>query len=104
MSWLDKVTLFLGGVASGDPDLVKSLVSEDVKYRNGDTRFDGVDELIENCIGSPYKIQIINWAYKNKLVFIEYRYWDYQEIHHKEVVGVYTLNPIGNICNIRIYE
>ena len=71
MSWLDLVISYLGAVASGDIRAVKQLVSEDVKYKDGIMELNGIDELL-TVIGPDYRMQIQNWAYKNKLVFVEY--------------------------------
>ena len=51
-----------------------------------------------------YKIQIQNWAYKNKLVFVEYYYWDYTDDYPRDVVGVYSINELGKISQIRMYS
>ena len=71
MSWLDLVISYLGAVASGDIRAVKQLVSEDVKYKDGIMELNGIDELM-TVIGPDYRMQMQNWAYKNKLVFVEY--------------------------------
>ena len=87
MSWLDLVISYLGAVASGDIRAVKQLVSEDVKYKDGIMELNGIDELL-TVIGPDYRMQIQNWAYKNKLVFVEYSYWDYTDDYSRDVVGV----------------
>ena len=63
----------------------------------------GIDELL-TIVGPDYKIQIQNWAYKNKLVFVEYTYWDYTDDYSKDVVGVYSINDMGKISQIRMYS
>ena len=104
MSWLDVVTAYLGAVASGDVRAVKQLVSEDVKYKDNDImELNGIDELL-TIIGPDYKMQIQNWAYKNKLVFVEYTYWDYTDDYSKDVVGVYSINDMGKVSQIRMYS
>jgi limonene-1,2-epoxide hydrolase len=103
MSWLDVVTAYLGAIASGDVRAVKQLVSEDVQYKDGIMELNGIDELL-TIIGPDYRMQIQNWAYKNKLVFVEYSYWDYMDEYSKDVVGVYSINPMGKISQIRMYS
>ena len=103
MSWLDLVTAYLGSVASGDIRAVKQLVSEDVKYKDGIMELNGIDELL-TIVGPDYRMQIQNWAYKNKLVFVEYSYWDYMDQYPKDVVGVYSINDLGKISQIRMYS
>ena len=103
MSWLDLVTAYLGAVASGDIRAVKQLVSEDVKYKDGIMELNGIDELL-TIVGPDYRMQIQNWAYKNKLVFVEYSYWDYMDEYSKDVVGVYSINDLGKISQIRMYS
>jgi len=103
MSWLDVVTAYLGALASGDVRAVKQLASEDVQYKDGIMELNGIDELL-TIIGTDYKMQIQNWAYKNKLVFVEYSYWDYMDEYSKDVVGVYSINPMGKISQIRMYS
>tara|TARA_B100000123_G_C25558372_1_gene352791 strand:- start:314 stop:625 length:312 start_codon:yes stop_codon:yes gene_type:complete len=103
MSWLDLVTSYLGAIASGNIRAVKQLVSEDVKYKDGIMELNGIDELL-TVIGPDYKIQIQNWAYKNKLVFVEYAYWDYTDDYSRDVVGVYSINELGKISQIRMYS
>ena len=103
MSWLDVVTAYLGAIASGDFRAVKQLVSEDIKYKDGIMELNGIDELL-TIIGPDYKIQIQNWAYKNKLVFVEYCYWDYTDDYFNDVVGVYSVNEMGKISQIRMYS
>ena len=103
MSWLDVVTAYLGALASGDVRAVKQLVSEDVKYKDGIMELNGIDELL-TIIGPDYRMQIQNWAYKNKLVFVEYSFWDYMDEYSKDVVGVYSINPMGKISQIRMYS
>ena len=104
MSWLDVVTAYLGAVASGNVRAIKQLVSEDIQYKDGDLMdLNGIDELL-TIIGPDYKIQIQNWAYKNKLVFVEYMYWDYMDTCSKDVVGVYSINDMGKISQIRMYS
>ena len=49
-------------------------------------------------------MQIQNWAYKNKLVFVEYAYWDYTDDYSRDVVGVYSINELGKISQIRKYS
>lgn len=97
MTWLDIVLAFLGAMASGDVRAVKQLVSEDVEYLNDILELNGVDELL-TITGPEYKIQVKNWAYKNKMVFVEY----YAYLHN--CVGVYEINDMGKICSIRVYE
>lgn len=96
MTWLEIVTSFLGALASGDDRAVKQLVSDDVEYIEDLLDLYGVDELL-TIVGRTYKIQIKNWAYKNKLVFVEY----FADMRNK--VGVYEINEMGKICSIRIY-
>lgn len=96
MTWLEIVTSFLGAFASGDKNTIKSLVSEDIKYNEDLLNLHGLDELL-SIVSQTYKIQIKNWAYKNKLVFIEY----ISDMYPK--VGVYEINNMGKICSIRIY-
>ena len=103
MSWLDLVISYLGAVASGDIRAVKQLVSEDVKYKDGIMELNGIDELL-TVIGPDYRMQIQNWAYKNKLVFVEYAYWDYTADYSRDVVGVYSINELGKISQIRKYS
>jgi limonene-1,2-epoxide hydrolase len=103
MSWLDVVTAYLGAIASGDIRAVKQLVSKDVQYKDGIMELNGIDELL-TVIGPDYRMQIQNWAYKNKLVFVEYSYWDYMDEYSKDVVGVYSINPMGKISQIRMYS
>ena len=103
MSWLDVVTAYLGAVASGDVRAVKQLVSEDVKYKDGIMELNGIEELL-SIVGPDYRMQIQNWAYKNKLVFVEYSYWDYMDQYPKDVVGVYSINDLGKISQIRMYS
>ena len=103
MSWLDVVTAYLGAIASGDIRAVKQLVSKDVQYKDGIMELNGIDELL-TIIGTDYKMQIQNWAYKNKLVFVEYSFWDYMDEYSKDVVGVYSINPMGKISQIRMYS
>jgi len=103
MSWLDVVTAYLGAIASGDVRAVKQLVSKDVQYKDGIMELNGIDELL-TIIGPDYRMQIQNWAYKNKLVFVEYSYWDYMDEYSKDVVGVYSINPMGKISQIRMYS
>ena len=103
MSWLDLVISYLGAVASGDIRAVKQLVSEDVKYKDGIMELNGIDELL-TVIGPDYRMQIQNWAYKNKLVFVEYSYWDYTVDYSRDVVGVYSINELGKISQIRMYS
>jgi len=103
MSWLDVVTAYLGAIASGDIRAVKQLVSKDVQYKDGIMELNGIDELL-TIIGPDYRMQIQNWAYKNKLVFVEYSYWDYMDEYSKDVVGVYSINPMGKISQIRMYS
>lgn len=96
MTWLEIVTSFLGSIASGDKNTIRQLVSDDVVYKEDILSLNGIDELL-TIVGRTYKIQIKNWAYKNKLVFIEY----FADMQNK--VGVYEINSFGKICNIRIY-
>ncbi|MGA1047638.1 MAG: nuclear transport factor 2 family protein [Minisyncoccia bacterium] len=103
MSWLDVVTAYLGAVASGDARAVNQLVSEDVKYKDGIMELNGIEELL-SIVGPDYRMQIQNWAYKNKLVFVEYSYWDYMDQYPKDVVGVYSINDLGKISQIRMYS
>jgi len=103
MSWLDVVTAYLGAVASGDVRAVKQLVSEDVKYKDGIMELNGIEEIL-SIVGPDYRMQIQNWAYKNKLVFVEYSYWDYMDEYPKDVVGVYSINDLGKISQIRMYS
>lgn len=103
MSWLDVVTAYLGAIASGDIRAVKQLVSKDVQYKDGIMELNGIDELL-TVIGPDYRMQIQNWAYKNKLVFVEYSYWDYMDEYSKDVVGVYSINDLGKISQIRMYS
>ena len=103
MSWLDVVTAYLGALASGDVRAVKQLVSEDVKYKDGIMELNGIDELL-TVIGPDYRMQIQNWAYKNKLVFVEYSYWDYTDDYSRDVGGVYSINELGKISQIRMYS
>ena len=103
MSWLDVVTAYLGAVASGDVRAVKQLVSEDVKYKDGIMELNGIEEIL-SIVGPDYRMQIQNWAYKNKLVFVEYSYWDYMDEYPKDVVGVYYINDLGKISQIRMYS
>ena len=103
MSWLDVVTAYLGAVASGNVRAVKQLVSEDIKYKDEIMELNGINELL-TIIGPDYKIQVQNWAYKNKLVFLEYTYWDYTDEYSKDVVGVYSINDMGKISQIRMYS
>ena len=103
MSQLDVVTAYLGAVASGDVRAVKQLVAEDVEYKDNIMELNGIDELL-TIVGPDYKIQIQNWAYKNKLVFVEYTYWDYTDDYSKDVVGVYSINDMGKISQIRMYS
>ena len=103
MIWLDVVTAYLGAIASGDIRAVKQLVSKDVQYKDGIMELNGIDELL-TIIGPDYRMQIQNWAYKNKLVFVEYSYWDYMDEYSKDVVGVYSINPMGKISQIRMYS
>ena len=103
MSWLDLVTAYLGAVASGDVRAVKQLVSEDVQYKDEVMELNGLDELL-TIVGPDYRMQIQNWAYKNKLVFVEYTCWDYTGDYSKDVVGVYSINPMGKISQIRMYS
>lgn len=103
MSWLNLVTAYLGAVASGDVRAVKQLVSEDVQYKDEVMELNGIDELL-TIVGPDYRMQIQNWAYKNKLVFVEYSYWDYMNEYSKDVVGVYTINDLGKISQIRMYS
>lgn len=103
MSWLDLVISYLGAVASGDIRAVKQLVSEDVKYKDGIMELNGIDELL-TVIGPDYRMQIQNWAYKNKLVFVEYAYWDHTDDYSRDVVGVYSINELGKISQIRMYS
>ena len=103
MTWLDIVLAFLGAMASGDARAVKQLVSEDVEYLNDILELNGIDELL-TIVGPEYKIQVKNWAYKNKLVFVEYVYWDYVHLFFRNVVGVYEIDNMGKICSIRVYE
>ena len=103
MSWLDVVTAYLGAIASGDIRAIKQLVSKDVQYKDGIMELNGIDELL-TVIGPDYRMQIQNWAYKNKLVFVEYSYWDYMDEYSKDVVGVYSINPMGKISQIRMYS
>ena len=69
MRWLNVVTAYLGAVASGDVRAVKQLVAEDVKYKDNIMELNGIDELL-TIVGPDYKMQVQNWAYKNKLVCI----------------------------------
>lgn len=103
MSWLNLVTAYLGAVASGDVRAVKQLASEDVQYKDEVMELNGIDELL-TIVGPDYRMQIQNWAYKNKLVFVEYSYWDYMNEYSKDVVGVYTINDLGKISQIRMYS
>jgi len=103
MSWLDLVTAYLGAIASGDVRAVKQLVSEDVQYKDEIIELNGIDELL-TIVGPDYRMQIQNWAYKNKLVFVEYTYWDYTGDYSKDMVGVYNINPMGKISQIRMYS
>ena len=103
MSWLNVVTAYLGAVASGDVRAVKQLVAEDVEYKDNIMELNGIDELL-TIIGPDYKMQVQNWAYKNKLVFLEYTYWDYTDEYSKDVVGVYSINDMGKISQIRMYS
>ena len=103
MSWLDVVTAYLGAVASGDVRAVKQLVSEDVKYKDGIMELNGIEEIL-SIVGPDYRMQIQNWAYKNKLVFVEYSYWDYMDQYPKDVVGVYFINDLVKISQIRMYS
>ena len=103
MSWLDLVISYLGAGASVDNRAVKQLVSEDVKYKDGIMELNGIDELL-TVIGPDYRMQIQNWAYKNKLVFVEYYYWDYTDDDSRDVVGVYSINELGKISQIRKYS
>ena len=103
MSWLNVVTAYLGAVASGDVRAVKQLVAEDVEYKDNIMELNGIDELL-TIVGPDYKIQVQNWAYKNKLVFVEYSYWDYTNDYSKEAVGVYSINDMGKISQIRMYS
>jgi len=103
MSWLNLVTAYLGAVASGDIRAVKQLVSEDVQYKDEVMELNGIDELL-TIVGPDYRMQIQNWAYKNKLVFVEYSYWDYMNDYSQDVVGVYTINDLGKISQIRMYS
>ena len=103
MSWFDLVISYLGADASGDIRAVKQLVSEDVKYKDGIMELNGIDELL-TVIGPDYSMQIQNWAYKNKLVFVEYSYWDYTDDYSRDVVGVYSINELGKISQIRKYS
>lgn len=103
MSWLDIVTAFLGAMASGDYRAAKQLVSDDVEYKDGIMELKGFGEL-NTIIGPAYKMRITNWAYKNKLVFIEYTYWDYTGNYSKECVGIFELNDMAQIKKIRMYN
>jgi len=103
MSWLNVVTAYLGAVASGDVRAVKQLVAKDVKYKDNIMELNGIDELL-TIVGPDYKMQVQNWAYKNKLVFVEYTYWDYTDDYSKDVVGVYSINDLGKVSQIRMYS
>ena len=68
-----------------------------------------IDRETYNPTGSKSEIkklnkQVQNWAYKNKLVFVEYSYWDYTNDYSKEAVGVYSINDMGKISQIRMYS
>lgn len=103
MTWLDIVTAFLGAMASGDYLAAQKLVDASVEYKQDIIELKGFGEL-NSIIGPSFKMRINNWAYKNKLVFVEYSYWDYMGVYSKDCVGVFEINDLGKIQKIRIYD